>query len=149
MQKITQDEMEVKDLVPSMNVSLPEKSEDKALISDEQLLGIYGEIIETIRKDTREVDEILGNFINMVINEGESTTSARESLVNLVKIKTEQSDKMTRVADLMTRLKMKEKSTFPAYLSARQENTINIGTDKRALLEALEKAKKDVARQAS
>ena len=77
----------------------------------------------------------------MVFNEGDSTTSSKEAVVNLIKLRSEQSDKMTKVADLMTRIKLKERDTFPRYMAASQNNTINIGGDRRALLEAITKAK--------
>jgi hypothetical protein len=55
------------------------------------------------------------------------------------------SDKMSKVADLMTRIKLKERDTFPKYLAAQQNNTINIGNNgnnsRRSLIEALNKAK--------
>lgn len=52
-------------------------------------------------------------------------------------------DKMSKVADLMTRVKLKDKDTFPKYLAANQNNTINIseGGSRRALIEAVNKAK--------
>jgi hypothetical protein len=50
---------------------------------------------------------------------------------------------MSKVADLMTRIKLKDKDTFPKYLAANQSNTINInsGNNKRQLIEAINKAK--------
>ena len=52
-------------------------------------------------------------------------------------------DKMSKVADLMTRVKLKDKDTFPKYLAANQNNTINISEtgSRRALIEAVNKAK--------
>jgi hypothetical protein len=52
---------------------------------------------------------------------------------------------MAIVADLMTRVKLKERDTFPKYLAAHQNNTINIGENngtKRDLLKQIERAKK-------
>lgn len=132
-------------IIPAMNVSVPAKAEDTdQLIADSALMGMYSEIFGIIKKDTQQVNDILDNFVNMVINDGDSSTSSKEAMVNLLKIKTEQADKMTRVADLMTRIKLKERDTFPKYLAASQNNTINIGgaNNKRALLEAINKAKK-------
>ena len=51
---------------------------------------------------------------------------------------------MAKIADLVTRVKLKERDTFPRYLAASQNNTINVGDGaKRALLEAINKAQKD------
>lgn len=131
-------------LVPSMNVSLPAQQTDEPnLIEDDVLLGIYGEIVDNIRTDRKEIDSILNNFVNMVINEGDATAASKEALVNLIKIKSDAADKMAKIADLMTRIKLKEKDTFPRYLAAKQENTINIsGGSKRELLKRIEKMQK-------
>ena len=85
---------------------------------------------------------LLTTFVDMVINDGDSTSASKEALVNLVKIKSDSADKMAKVAELMTRCKLKE--IFPKYLNAKQENTINIGdgTTKRELLKQIEKARK-------
>ena len=131
-----------------MNVNVPEtkeESEESILISDEALLGVYGEVLTNIREDRLEVDQILSNFVDMVINEGDSTTSSKEALVNLLRMKMDSADKMAKIADLMTRIKVKDRDTFPRYLAASQTNTINISDNgqKRALLEAINKAAKD------
>lgn len=131
-------------LMPSMNVGLPEETEETALITDEALMGVYGEIMENIREDREQVEGILQQFAEMVINSGDSSSSSKEALVNLLKMKTDTADKMSKVADLMTRLKLKEKDTFPRYLAAKQNNTINIsdGGSKKKLIQALNKAAK-------
>ena len=64
-------------------------------------------------------------------------------------MKTDQADKMTKIADLMTRVKLKEKDT--SRFVTKQDGTVinigNTGTSKRALLEqineAAEKARKN------
>jgi len=150
-QHIVEDkDKEIDSLIPSMNVNLPaetkdEPAEEAALISDEALLGVYGEVLTNLREDRLEVDQILSNFVDMVINEGDSTTSSKEALVNLLRMKMDSADKMAKIADLMTRVKVKERDTFPRYLAANQNNTINIGDNgqKRALLEAINKVQKN------
>jgi len=135
-------------VIPSMNVGLPaqqQQMEEKPnIISDDALLGIYGEIMENLRDDRKEINDLLSNFVEMVINEGDSTTSSKEALVNLVKIKSETADKMAKVADLMTRVKLKEKDTFPRYLAAKQENNLYIGEQptKRQFLKEIERHQK-------
>jgi len=137
---------DIEELIPSMNLNLPapkkEEEELPNLVSDDMLLGIYGEIIDNLRNDRTELDEILGNFIEMVINGGDATTSSKEALVNLMKIKSETSDKMAKIADLMTRVKLKEKNTYHPYLNAKQENTINISDSKREFLTQIHKIQK-------
>lgn len=133
----------MKDMIPSMNVGEIQKKEEEEsiLITDDSLLTMYGEIANNIRGDREEIEKLLSNFVDMVLNDGDSTTSSKEAVVNLVKLKSEQSDKMTKIADLMTRIKLKERDTFPRYLAASQNNTINIDGGRRALLEAITKAK--------
>jgi hypothetical protein len=124
--------------------SLPQESEAPAaptelsnLISDEMLLGVYGEILDNIRLDRVQVDEYLNEFANMVINDGDATTSSKEALINLIKTKSDMADKMTRVADLMTRIKMKDRDTFKPYLNGKAtHNTINIIESPEALSKA-------------
>ena len=136
---------EIQDLIPQMNVNLPvEQQEAKCLIADEQLLGIYDEIMHNFRRDRKEVTHIAKEFAEMVINGGDSSSSSKEALVNLLKLKNDTSDKMTKIADLMTRLKMKSPDTYKPYFNAKQENktTINI-TGRRNLLKKIEQASKE------
>lgn len=136
----------IEELIPNMSISIPtpELRDLSGLIEDDKLLGIYTEIIDFIREDRKQVSDFIDNMAEMVINEGDATSASKEALVNLVKVKSDMSDKMVKVADLMTRIKLKERDTFPKYLAASQNNTINIGesTNRRALLEAINKAKK-------
>jgi cellobiose-specific phosphotransferase system component IIA len=128
--------------VPTTEITVEE--ERKSIISDGEILGIYGEIMDCIREDRKQVSDFIDTMAEMVINDGDATSSSKEALVNLVKIKSDMSDKMGKVADLMTRVKLKEKDTFPKYLAANQNNTINIseGASRRSLIEAINKAKK-------
>jgi hypothetical protein len=137
----------IESLIPSMNVNLPAKTEEgppeEEMITDEALLTLYGDIMTNIRNDRQEVSDYVANMAEMVFNEGDATTSSKEALVNFVKIKSDLSDKAVKIADLMTRIKLKARDTFPRYLAANQNNIINIGDSgqKRQLLEAINKAK--------
>ena len=121
-----------------VNVAGLQRKEDKEIVSDDQMISIYTEVLGMIRDDRKEVDELLGNFINMVLNEGDASTSSKEALVNLVKIKTDCATNMSRVFDLLARIKMRDRS-LPDVV-ANQVNKFNIGgTSKRKLLETLNK----------
>jgi hypothetical protein len=129
--------------LPSLNVSvnLPAEQKEKAeLVKPEQILGYCDEIFDDIREDRREIDEICKSFLDMVMNEGDATTSSKEALVNLLKLKSDTADKKTKVFDLMMRAFLKEKDTFPRYLAAHQHNEIKItdSSDKRKLLKSFE-----------
>jgi len=121
------------------------QNENTIVVSDEKLVGVYDEVLDNIRQDRKQVDEFIDKFADLVINEGDSTSASKEALVNLLKLKHDTSDKMAKIADLMTRIKLKDKDTFPRYLAANQNNTINInsGNNKRQFLEALNKKKEE------
>jgi hypothetical protein len=147
---------DIQDVIPQMNVNVPMpeminfEDEKVSIVSDEQLVGLYVEILDCIRDDRQQVSTFIDTVAEMVINDGDATSSSKEALVNLVKIKSDITDKMTKVADLMTRVKLKEKDTFPKYLAANQNNTINIneGGSRRSLIEAINKAKKNKEKNA-
>jgi hypothetical protein len=82
---------------------------------------------------------VLANFIEMVMNEGDASSASKEAIVNLMKIKSDTSDKMAKVADLMTRIKLKEKDTFPRYLAAQQNNKVVIEGSKREMIKSINK----------
>lgn len=133
------DAQEIDQLMPQMNVNMPiQQQQENNLISDEALLGVYDEIMTNLRDDRKEISNVLDNFTEMVINGGDGTSASKEALVNLIKIKSDTADKMAKVADLMSRIYMNRKNTFPAYLN--QENHIKIeGTklNKRRILEIM------------
>jgi hypothetical protein len=135
-------EMDVEMILPTMNVSkeLTSGSDDKeCIVKDENLLGLYDEILTNCRDDRSKVDEILSTFLEMVINDGDASSASKEAIVNLMKIKSDTADKMSKVADLMTRLKLKDKDTFPRYLAAQQNNKVVIEGSKRDLLKSINK----------
>jgi len=125
-----------------------EAPKDISIVSDDALLGVYGEIMDNLRSDREQVSELLDTFSNMVLNDGDSTTSSKEALVNLLKTKIEASDKMTRIADLMTRIKLKQPDTYQPWMGKGKEkggNTINIydagGINRKSLIERIQKEK--------
>lgn len=135
-------EDDLDDVIPAMNLNLPTPPlpvKEECIISDDALLGIYGEIMQNLRDDREEINNLLTNFVDMVINEGDATPASKEALVNLIKIKSDSSDKMSKVADLMTRIKLKDRDTYKPFLTAHQNNTVNIsGGPTRELLKTLE-----------
>lgn len=128
----------VADEVQSENEMTPQETQD-CIVEDNTLLDLYDEILDNARRDRDSVDEILVNFIDMVINDGDSSSASKEAIVNLMKIKSDTSDKMTKVADLMTRIKLKERDTFPRYLAAQQNNKVVIESSKREMIKQISK----------
>jgi len=127
--------------LPMMEINVGgalQKPAEKEIVSDDQMISIYTEILEMCRDDRKEVDDLLGNFVNMVLNEGDASTSSKEALVNLMKIRTDIANNMSRVFDLLARIKMRDRS-LPDVV-AKQVNKFNIGGQpKRNLLDKLSK----------
>lgn len=140
----TPTEIMEKPLLPTMEVNVTGglQKNEKEIVQDDQLIGIYNEILDMIRDDRKEVDGLLANFVNMVVNDGDASTSSKEALVNLVKIKTDCANNMSRVFDLLARLKLRDRS-IPEVI-AKQVNKFSIGGGKpdRKMLEALAKENK-------
>jgi hypothetical protein len=139
---------DIEGMVPQMNVSVPDQPKNESmLITDDQYLGLLDEILSSIREDRKQVSDYIDNFADMVMNDGDATTSTKEALVNLVKVKTDLQDKMLKTADLMTRLKMKNTYAYSGpHLNAMQQNNFNIGADadfgRKELIKAINQAKK-------
>jgi hypothetical protein len=117
------------EMIETKETALQEQK--KELVSNEKLLAVYDGILGTIDADREEVSEILNNFLNMVVNDGEGCSdSTKKAVVDLMKIKVETADKKAKIADLMTRIKLKEPDTFPKYMAAQQHNTYHFGPSK-------------------
>jgi len=123
------------------------------LVTDDALLGVYDEIMSNLREDRTQTSELLDEFAEMVINGGDSSNASKEALVNLVRHKLDTADKMAKIAELMTRVKLKQPyGESKAYLNKGKDsggaggNTINIydqgGINKRALIDTISKAQK-------
>lgn len=134
---------------PSMNVAIPQQNEASQLITDQEYISVLNEIMENIRDDRKQVSDYIDNVANMVINDGDATSSSKEALVNLVKVKTDLQDKMLKAADLMTRLKLKNTYAHSgAHMNALQQNNYNFGAEttdfsRRELIKAINQAKKN------
>jgi hypothetical protein len=121
------------------------QSSNDELVNDEMLMGLYVELLGEIRNDRIEIDNLLQNFTDMVFNGGDVSSSSKESVVNLAKIKSDILDKKTKVADLLTSLKIKQKNQLKN--STNGSNPINI--NRRSIIEALqaEKSKNEIAQK--
>jgi hypothetical protein len=126
------------------------QAQELSIISDESLLGVYGEIMDNLRDDRNQVSGLVDTFSNMVLNDGDSSTASKEALVNLLKTKIETSDRMAKIADLMTRVKLKQPDTFQPWMGKGKEkggNTINIydssGINRKSLMEKIQREKKE------
>ena len=135
-------DLDVDSIIPKMDVNANTFEEPKeCIIADEQLTDLYDEILGNTRSDREQADGILTDFLDMVMNDGESSSASKEAIVNLMKIKTDLNDKMAKIADLQTRIKLKERDTFPRYLAQQQNNKVVIEGGKRDFLKMIAKAK--------
>lgn len=132
------------EIAKSQETSLINKEENLSLISDSDLLGVYDEIMVNLRQDRTQVEDLIETFSNMVVNDGDSSSSSKEALVNLVKAKIDAADKMSKIADLMTRIKLKQPDTFQPWMNKNKResgNTINIydssGINRKTLMEKI------------
>lgn len=134
----------VGEMIPTMNVNaMPMAEQSPCIVADEKLLNLYDEIVENCRADREKVNQIQETFEEMVVNEGDATSASKEALVNLIKIKTDINDKLSKVADLMTRVHLKEKNTFPAYMAVHQHNNVTHEvSNKREILKSLQQQKR-------
>lgn len=140
------------ELAPPETGLTAEKGPDKemSVVSDEALMGVYGEIMDNLRSDRDQVSELVDTFSNMVLNDGDSSTASKEALVNLLKTKIDASDKMSKIADLMTRIKLKQPDTYQPWMGKGKEkggNTINIydssGINRKSLMERIQKEREE------
>jgi hypothetical protein len=138
--------------MPSLSINLAPKDETPVVTTD-KMISIYSEILDDIREDRKEVSEVFDIIKNMVMNEGDATHSTKEAMVNLLKLKHETSDKKTKVMELLMRVVLKDRSTFPGYLAAHQENKVIINSkprNTRSLIEKIiEEEKKSTGRDKS
>lgn len=128
--------------IPSMNVNLKQPEDKNPLITNDEMVVFYKKILSYCEEDRTEASDAFKTFMDMAINDGDASHSTKECMVQLLKIRTESTDKMTKVMDLLMRYILKERDTFPRYLAANQENNIIFkGDSKRSFLEKIEKQK--------
>lgn len=124
------------DQMPAIQVNLPVKAEAHALVSDKKIVDFYEEVIDNLRDDRSEADIMYRNFADKV-EHSDASSATKEALVNLLKIKTETNDRMIKILDLWTRMKMRERDTFPVHLAVQQNNKIESPRSSRKGIEMM------------
>ena len=110
--------------LPSIQLKVPPEGGEKPFVSDEKILSYYEEVIENLREDRKEAQLMYENFAEMVIDNGDASPASKEALVNCLRVKTEANDRMIKILDLWTRIKMKDKDTFPKFMAVQQNNKV-------------------------
>ena len=128
------------ELVPQLNVTVPTSSVAEPMFRTDEVVGLCNKILDKIDKDEVQLTEFVDNFSEMVINQGDSTTSSKEALVNFVKMRLDQTDKYAKVLDMMTRVVMKDRGAGAPQVSASQTNNMII--DRRRILASVKQEKK-------
>lgn len=126
-------------MLPSvaLNVNLPEQT--NPIVEAQQIVGIYQEILEDIRKDRDEIENAYTNFAEMVFNAGDATAASKEALVNLLKLKSDSADKKSKVMDTLMRAFL---SGAPKQVNATQHNDFRIeDNSKRQLIDDISSGK--------
>ena len=109
-------------LVGAAPTALVTMVEEKPLFKDEQIVGYFAEAIECIKEDRKEANERYLQMADFIINgSGDASSSTKEAMTALLKIKSDGVSQMTKLLDLMIRLKMKERVT-PSQIHAFQQN---------------------------
>src|SRR4051812_34274849 len=116
--------------LPSMtaNISAPEKSLEPPVVDNSKMVKIYEEILQYCKEDRIEADSAYKTFMEMVMNEGESSSSAKELIGQLLRLKHETTNNMVKVMDLLMRVILKGTDTYKPYLNQHQENKVIINT---------------------
>lgn len=125
--------------MPAMNVSLPMVSDKMPLVQGEapHLSDMYHEIMSDISRNESQIDNVLNNFIDMVMNGGDSSSTTKESVVNLLKNKSDLSDKKIKMMEMMMKVYLRD---APKNVSAVQNNKITV-QDMRGLIGDIKKNK--------
>lgn len=116
------------------------------LVTNEKLAATLEKALDNVQDDRKEISDILEKFLDMVLNDGDATSATKEAVVNLVKAKSEVNDQVIKLAELMTRLKLKERTVLdPAQNRAihAQQNNIYLNKaddENNILLQEIEKA---------
>ncbi len=145
IERMIADVVEAEDLPepPTMTVPTgamaPVPSSSQALFADDEIVGMCAEAMTNMRNDRKQLDSLIANLVEMVFNEGDSTTSSKEALVSLMTAKTNMSDKMMSIAELMAKFKLKEMGNAPKSVTASQENHYHFGGSRRSFLEQIER----------
>ena len=124
--------------MPLAPMPAPLSSSGQPMFEDDEMLGLCAEILTNMRGDRKQLDNLISNFVEMVFNEGDSTTSSKEALVTLMAKKTDTSDKMMAIVELMAKFKLKEMASSPKSVTASQENHYHFGT-RRSFLEQIDR----------
>ena len=110
------------ELVPEMPfpapLVVPSEGTD-SLISDKDLMDTFDEVKDMLKEDREQIKDLTAKFADMVINGGDASSSSKEALSSLAKTQTDLIDKLVKVLDLKTRMKMKEKNTMSDGMMAK------------------------------
>lgn len=127
-------------ILPNLNVNTQLAEKESEIAKSDEIVKFHNEISEDIREDRKELTEAINVFMDMVMNDGDSSNSSKEALVNLLRLKSETADRKTKVLDLLLRAYLKERDgNNTKFVTVTQNNSIS--GNKRDFLKSLEDEK--------
>lgn len=128
--KIKEITKELIELIPPIDLNLPELVNNQemlnSLIADKLVMQLATNLLEEVESDKYDIEEIRDRFKDLIFNEGDSSSSSKEAITNLTKLKIDQTDKKIKLLELIN----KTKDKYRYKLEANQTNNINIGMTK-------------------
>lgn len=88
------------------------------LFEDDDIKKMHNEIISSIKDEAASIDSVIDYFHEVVVDNGDASSASKEALVNLIKLKSDLIDKMSKVYSEM----IKTKAKAPVKITASQKN---------------------------
>jgi len=110
-----------KEIIEQPQMQIATTDTQPPLVPDEKIVKYYDEAMSCIKEDRNEAHDKYMQVCEMVFNEGDPSSSTKEAMVNLLKIKSDSVNQMIKILDLYTRLHMKERHS-PSQIYAFQQN---------------------------
>lgn len=123
-----------KEPIKSAIQTVEDAEQEVPIFDNDEIRQMHFHILENIKNDSENLDTVINYFHEVVVDNGDASNSSKEALVNLIKIKTDLNDQMTKIYSEM--LKTKNKSV---KINASQKNYIYAST--KELLQELENEK--------
>lgn len=108
------------------------------IVPKEQIVDLFGEILSDLNAEKQDMDEVFTSFHDMVMNQGDASTSSKEALMRSLELRSGIADKKTKLLDLMLKAHLKEGAGGPKTVNVNQHGDFHF--DKRKMLEAMEAA---------
>jgi|SRR5581483_2081030 len=120
----------------NINGPVPVEQQKNELVQAEQIVSLYQSILGELETEKEEINDVFNDFCELVFNGGDSTSSSKEAVVNLLTLRSNLIDKKTKIFELFLKTYQKDGPKVNQY------NDIHI-TDKRKLFAQLDQEQKN------